>query len=141
MQAKILSFFSRPYDDGMKTGRPAKYPRTPFGERIHAAREALGLSQAQVAEKLGITQMAYAFWERRPVALRSDQIEKLAEVLKVTPDYLFGRNGQKTRQSGPVGKMRQLFESASRLPRSQQQKVLDVLQPFVREHVNQEANV
>lgn len=123
----------------MNTGRPAKYPRTPFGERSHAAREALGLSQAQVAEKLGITQMAYAFWERRPVALRPDQIEKLAQVLKVTPDYFFGRNGEPSRKGGPVGKMRQLFESASRLPRSQQQKVLDILQPFVREHINQEA--
>ena len=118
----------------MQTGRPAKYPRTPFGERIHAAREALGFSQAQVAEKLGITQMAYAFWERRPVALRPDQIEKLANVLKVTPEYFFSGTGDKGHKGGPAGKMRQLFEAASRLPRSQQQKVTDILSPFIKEH-------
>ena len=134
MQAKILSTLNRPYDGGMNTGRPAKYPRTAFGERIHAAREALGLSQTQVAEKLGITQMAYAFWERRPVALRPDQIEKLSGILKVTPDHLFSGSVPKAKQNGPFGKMRQLFESASRLPRSQQQKVSDILAPFIREH-------
>ena len=139
MQAKIISFSNRPYDGAMNTGRPSKYPRTPFGERIHAAREVLGLSQTQVAKKLGITQMAYAFWERRPVALRPEQMERLAEVLNVTPNYFFRNNGEPSRKGGPVGKMRQLFESASRLPRSQQQKVLDILQPFVREHINQEA--
>ncbi len=134
MQAKILSFCAAPYHGLMKTGRPAKYPRTPFGERIHAARESLGLSQTQVAEKLGITQMGYAFWERRPVALRPEQIEKLAEVLNVTPDYIFGRDEGPVRSGGPVGKMRRLFEAASRLPRSQQQKVADILAPFIREH-------
>lgn len=137
MQAKTLSFPVRPYNPAMNTGRPAKHPRTPFGERAHAARETLGLSQSQVAEKLGISQMAYAFWERRPVALRPDQIEKLAEVLKVTPDYFFGHTGELSRKGGPVGRMRQLFESASRLPRSQQQKVADILQPFIREHIPQ----
>jgi hypothetical protein len=30
--------------------------------------------------------------------------------------------------------MRQLFEAASRLPRSQQQKVAAVLEPFVLQH-------
>ena len=60
MQEKTVTILSDPYHGFMKTGRPAKYPRTPFGERLNAAREVLGLSQAQVADKLGITQTAYA---------------------------------------------------------------------------------
>jgi transcriptional regulator with XRE-family HTH domain len=134
MQAKIISFSERPYDGGMNTGRPSKYPRTPFGERIHSAREVLGLSQTQVAQKLGITQMAYAFWERRPVALRPEQMEKLAEVLNVTPDYFFTQNDKSSRKGGPAGKMRRLFESASALPRSQQQKIIALLDAFVAQH-------
>jgi len=96
------------------------------------------LSQQQVADRLGMKHSAYAWWERHPVALRPDQLMKLAKALDITPEDLLGENGSKSRRTGPVGKMRQLFESASRLPRSQQQKVLDILQPFVREHVNQE---
>ena len=75
----------------MKTGRPAKYPRTEFGERLHAARLALGLSQAQVAEKLGMTQKGYADWERHPVALRAEQINQVIEILGISPNYLFGK--------------------------------------------------
>lgn len=51
-------------------------------------------------------------WERRPVALRPDQIDKLAEVLRVSPDCFFSGNGGKAHKGGPVGKMRQLFDTA-----------------------------
>lgn len=76
---------------GMKSGRPAKHSRTPFGERLHAARIAAGLSQAQVAKRLGITQTGYAGWERHPVALRCEQIEQVVEILGISPNYLFGK--------------------------------------------------
>jgi transcriptional regulator with XRE-family HTH domain len=115
----------------MKTGRPAKYPRTPFGERIHAAREAMGLSQAQVAEALGITQTAYAVWERHPVALRPDQIQQLTELLHVSVETLYGNGREKRTGGGPVGKARQVFEAVSRLPRRQQQKIVEVVQALV----------
>jgi transcriptional regulator with XRE-family HTH domain len=38
----------------MQIGRPSKRPRTAFGERLFAARTAAGLSQAELAQKLGI---------------------------------------------------------------------------------------
>ena len=75
----------------MKTGRPAKHPRTLFGRRLHAARVVAGLSQAQVAERLGMTQKGYADWERHPVALRPEQIMRLMKILEISPNYLFGK--------------------------------------------------
>ncbi len=119
------------YPVAMQTGRPSKYPRTPFGQRVHAAREAMGLSQAQVAEKMGVTQTAYAVWERHPVALRPEQIEKLAEVLNVTVEHLFVREETNQRGKGPVGKARRLFESVSKLPRSRQQRILATVEDML----------
>ena len=136
MQAISLTIFNARYDGAMKTGRPSSRPRTVFGERLRAARETLGFSQAQVAEKLGISQASYGAWERDPVALRPDQIEKLTEILNVSVDELFGKeekNGR--RSSGPVGKARRLFEAVSKLPRSQQQHVLTVVEAFVEKKV------
>jgi ribosome-binding protein aMBF1 (putative translation factor) len=75
----------------VKTGRPSKHSRTPFGERLHAARIAAGLSQAQLAERLGITQTSYAAWERHTLALRPEQIEQVTEILGISPNYLFGK--------------------------------------------------
>jgi len=81
---------------------------------------------------LGLTQRAYARWERNPVALHPEQLLSLAQALNV--DDLVGTNGSKKRGTGPTGKMRQLFEAAARLPRSQQQKITALLEPFIAHH-------
>jgi len=52
----------------------------------------------------------------------------------VSVDDLVGTNGTRKRGAGPTGKMKQLFEAASRLPRSQQQKIAAVLEAFVNQH-------
>jgi len=115
----------------MQTGRPAKTKRSDFGARLHAAREAKGLSQAAVADKLGIAQQSYAAWERRDVALRADQLQQIADVLGVGVDQLLGNTPKPTRAAGPVGRLRQVFESASKLPRHQQAKVAEFVEAFV----------
>jgi len=71
-----------------------RYPRT----RLHAARLAAGLSQTQVAEKLGMSQKAYAAWERHPVALRADQIEQVIEVLGISANDFFGKKQKSVRK-------------------------------------------
>jgi hypothetical protein len=48
----------------------------------------------------------YAYWERNPVALRPDQLQKLAEALSVSTEELLGESASKRRGSGPAGKMR-----------------------------------
>lgn len=118
----------------MQRGRPSTRPRCPFGERLHAARSARGLSQAQVAARLGITQTAFAVWERDPVALRPDQVEKLTEILGVPVDQLYGDGRQRRTAGGPVGKARLVFEAVSRLPKRQQQKIVEVVEAFVAQH-------
>ena len=137
MQALSITPSSPTYDALMPLpGRPSKKPRTPFGERLATLREAAGLSQAQVAEQLGITQHAYAYWERNPVALRPEQLVRLADILHTTVEELVREHTSKRRSGGPSGKARQLFEAVSKLPRRQQEKILDILEPFVREHRN-----
>jgi transcriptional regulator with XRE-family HTH domain len=121
----------------MKTGRPSKHKRPEFGQRLHQLREAAGLSQQQLAGELGMSQRAYSHWERRPVALRPDQLQSLALALNLPVEALLANGQSKKRGSGPAGKMRQLFEAASKLPRSQQEKILSILQPFIREHAGQ----
>ena len=123
-----------PYDGDMQRGRPSKQPRTPFGERLFAARTAAGLSQAQVAGRLGITQTAYADWERYSVALRPDQVEKITQILNVTVEELYGNRRDKRQSGGPVGRARRTFEAVSRLPRRQQQKIVEVVEALVAQH-------
>lgn len=97
-------------------------------------REAAGLSQQNVADELGISQPAYASWERRPTALKPEQLIHLARLFDCSIDELLGLTDRSKRKNGPSGKMRTLFDAASSLPRGQQQKIFDFLQPFVTEH-------
>jgi transcriptional regulator with XRE-family HTH domain len=115
-------------------GRPTERERTAFGERLVAAREEAGLSQRELAEKLGITQRSLSWWERETVALRPDQIAQLATALGVSADYLLGTNLAKKRGGGPTGRARRVFEAVSKLPRHQQQKIVDVVETFVAGH-------
>ena len=124
MQVYSVNLFPLGYSPDMSIGRPAKTQRTEFGERLVAARQEAGLSQAQVAEKLGITQQSYGGWERRETALKPEHLVRLAEILNVTVDYLLGKENGRNRGGGPAGKARQIFERVSQLPRSTQQRIL-----------------
>jgi transcriptional regulator with XRE-family HTH domain len=124
MQAYSVTIFPLGYSLDMTTGRPAKTKRTEFGERLLAARQQLGLSQTQMAEKLGITQPSYAGWERRETALKPEHLVQLSAILNVTVDHLLGKENGSKRGSGPAGKARQIFERVSQLPRATQQRIL-----------------
>lgn len=56
------------------------------------ARQEKGITQIEMAKKLGITQRMYTFWERRAASIPLEQISALADILDVTPNYLFGKS-------------------------------------------------
>ena len=98
------------YPSGMSaSGRPAKQPCTPFGQRMAEAREKAAPRQVQLAGKLGITPPIVAYREREPVALRPKQILKLAEVHKTSTDELMGAPAAFGWRKGTTGKARQFF--------------------------------
>ena len=131
MQANSVIFLTSPYDADMPAGRPPKFKRTAFGERLFTARQQAGLSQTQIAQRLAVTQPTYADWERRTTALRPEHLSQLADILNVSADHLLGRdNGHKAR-GGPIGKARRVFEDVSRLPRDRQQHVIRVVEELL----------
>jgi len=101
----------------------------PFS-RIAQARIQAGLTQQQLADKLGTTQRVVTYWEREAVGLRADQLTLLTEVLGVSADYFLGRKN-KVRSSGPAGKARLMFERVSQLPRFHQQRILSTVEDML----------
>ena len=129
-----------PYDADMHPGgRPAKHPRSDLGTRITQARQEAGLSQIDLAQKMGVTQQVVAAWERKAQSIRSDTLAKLAQVLGVSADELLGTRPPRSRASKPIGKARQLFEAVSKLPRRQQEKIAAVIEAFVNQHLSGKA--
>lgn len=115
-------------------GRPTKNPRSAIGQRITQARERTGISQAQLAERLGVTQPTVAYWERKAINIRSDVLARIAQALDVSTDELLGTKPSSTRAVKPAGKARRVFDAVSRLPRRQQEKIVEVVEAMVEKH-------
>jgi len=111
----------------MPRGRPSTKPRSDFGQRLTDARQKAGLSQAELGERLGMTQRAIAHWERRRVSLYPEQIETLCSALKIPAEELLGFNGKTRSKPGPKSKLQKQVEEIDRLPRKRQQFVAEVL--------------
>lgn len=60
-------------------------------ERLKSRRKELGLTLAQVAERVGTSEATVQRWENGSIkTLRHESIVKLADVLDVSPSYLMG---------------------------------------------------
>ena len=58
------------------------------GEKIKEARKQSGLSQEQLAEKIGVSRSAVAKWERDRGLPDVDNLKALSQLLNVSVDYL-----------------------------------------------------
>ena len=64
-----------------------------YGTRIAAERERLGLTQAELADKVNVSQKSISKYERGDRQPNFETITKLANVFGVSIDYLLGREG------------------------------------------------
>lgn len=98
-----------------------------------ALRQAAGLSQTELGELIGEKQQNVAFWEQSERPPRSDVLPRIAEVLSVTvEDILDIEKSIPVRKTGkPVGKLRRVFDEVSKLPRRQQDKIIDVVDALI----------
>jgi transcriptional regulator with XRE-family HTH domain len=127
----VQAFFTHPVYGGfsMATTDAAR------GKHLKVLREAAGISMRELARQIGEDHSNVRYWEQSGNLPRSDVLLPMAKALGVSVEELLGEPKPR-RMTTPAGKMRQLFEAASKLPRSKQEKILDILQPFVREHAN-----
>ncbi len=102
-----------------------------MGERIAQLRKARNLTQAQLAEVLGVAQQTVQGYEAGSRRIPVSTLPVVADTLAVSLDELFGSQAKAARASGsrrgPVPQWQQHIEAISRLPRSRQQFVSDML--------------
>lgn len=99
---------------------------------LRRLRLAAGISQRELARRIGQQNSNIAYWENTGKTPRSDLLRPIADALGCSVEELLGNKPQPTRPQG--GKMRQLFEEASKLPRRQQAKIVEFVEPFVQNH-------
>jgi transcriptional regulator with XRE-family HTH domain len=93
-----------------------------IGAEIRRRRDGLGLSQAQLAEKIGVGRTSITMIERGAQAILVHQLVELASALRVSPDKLLDA----VDVNEAVGPSRELFEAAEAL------ELLSDLEPIGR---------
>jgi len=119
------------YDAGMRT---CKKDRPPLARRLTELRQAAGLTQMQLAEKVGVHHSSIAFWELSGTPPRGEVLPNLAEALGVSIDTLLGVTPPKPKRQAAKGRLQRVFENAAKLPRRQQDKVAEFVEAFVAQH-------
>lgn len=98
---------------------------------LRLLREAAGLSQRELARQIDERQSNVSFWERTGALPRSDKLAPIASALGVTVEELLG--AEKARRSaGPGGKVRHIFEQVQKLPRRQQERIVEVVEALLK---------
>ena len=127
------------YNPGIMAGRHPTKDAPLFGQRLSAARKAKGWSQTQLAQRLETTREVIDYYERRAPNPTLEFIQRAAqaleiEVVELLPGNETGRPRAPARGKGPQGKVRRVFEEVSRLPRRQQEKIVDFVSAYVRQY-------
>lgn len=101
------------------------------GSRLRALREASGLTLRELARQIGEQPTNLSYWERTGTLPRADLIIPIATALGVTPEEILGQDKPK-RAAAPGGKVRSVFEQVQKLPRRQQDKIVEVVEALLK---------
>jgi transcriptional regulator with XRE-family HTH domain len=106
-----------------------------FGERLAGLRKAKGLTQVQLAERLGVSQQAVTAYESGNRRVPISTLPALADVLGVSIEELIGAPPKRTAgKRGPPPKLQQQLEQIGRLPKAKQRAVVQVLDAVLAAH-------
>ena len=67
-----------------------------IGEKIKKCRKEAGLSQEQLADRLGVTRQSVSKWESGSAVPELVKLIALSDMFGVSVDYLLGRTDEKT---------------------------------------------
>lgn len=105
-----------------------------LGQRLAAARKAQGLTQQQLAERLGISQQTLAHYEVGRLRVAVAMLPALAKELNVAVDVLIGgSNGTGKGKRGPTPRLQQQLEQVRQLPRAKQRFVIEMLDTVLQQ--------
>ncbi len=113
------------YDAGM-----SKAARPPLAVRLATLRKDAGLSQVDLAKRINTSSSNVAFWEQTGTPPRGEVLPALAGALGVSVDELLGVTPQKPAIA--KGRLQEAFHAAAKLPRRQQQKIVEVVEALLK---------
>jgi transcriptional regulator with XRE-family HTH domain len=115
-------------------------PLETMGERIQQLRKTTGLTQADLAKKIGISHTQMARYEIKNIYPPADVLKNLAEIFNTTIDFLvMGDNESKAQASLKDAELINQFKKISILPEEEKTLVLKMITAYIRDFNTQQA--
>ena len=112
----------------VKHVRPRRPSTETLGERLRRFRQARGLTQAELARRVGISRRMMAYYEIQGGSPSSELLRKLADVLDVAMDVLAGRQETRKPLSPPESpRLLKRLKRLEELPPHDQKAVLHMI--------------
>ncbi len=111
---------------------PLNLGKETLGQRLVRFRKERGLTQKQLAEKIGIIEMLISDYERDKLRLHAEMVIRYAKALGVTTDELLGV--KRTRNAGyrPSLKVVRRVKKIEQLEPGQQRALLRTIDTFLK---------
>jgi transcriptional regulator with XRE-family HTH domain len=109
-----------------------------LGHRIARLRREKGLTQAELAQQLKVSQPVVSDYENDVIRLPADVVVQIAEILGASTDELLGRKAPAARSNGTSIKNRRLYrrmQEIEKLPRRDQEALLRTIEAFISKSV------
>jgi transcriptional regulator with XRE-family HTH domain len=103
-----------------------------LGQKVATLRKDQHLTQAQLAEILGISQQHMASFEKGIRKIPASMLPTLSQVFGISVDELLGVGATK-RKRGPAPKLQRQIEQIQKLPRTKQRFVMQMLDTVLQQ--------
>jgi len=104
-----------------------------IGAQIQKLRKENSLSQAQLAEKIGISLTQLQRYENKGVQPPADILKKLADTFNTSIDFLvYGNSEQKAEQSIEDNELLSQFKEVEKLNSTDKNTIKDIIDAFIK---------
>lgn len=119
-----------------RVGTTAKGAET-IGSRLASMRKERGITQIDLADKLGSTQSLVSKFERGEILLHGELIAQLAKIFDVSADEILGMDGKRAHKAAPVvpikdRRLLRRLQALERLSKRDKEALLRTLDAFLR---------
>ena len=105
-----------------------------LADRIVLLRKQAGLTQVDLPDKIGVSKSQYIRYETKDVQPPANILNKLADVLGTSVDYLIsGDKSEKAKASLKNSELIQRFKEVDALPEEEQGVLIKIISAYVRD--------